>query len=278
MDDESLIINDSLLEFLTDSNDFLVVGCIGSQGVGKSSLMSHLAHPASMDDPDQMVFKAQTKNHVDSCLHATEGIQAYVTHHRVIYLDVQPVLSLSVLAKHYASEGAGLAVRSCHRDDPDYPCLENDVDILSLQYIAFILAVCHVVVVVQDYFFDPDLIRFLQTAEKFKPPTSVHPEEETRDFFPHCVFVQNKCTQKAFSHAQVKNMQKMYKAMFSRSQLVIDSGLNIANGVFMPSLTPELCEGEPINLYLLPELSPMDRQQAYQVKSYEDIIDLMRYE
>lgn len=34
---------DSCLEFLTDQTDFIVIGCVGPQGAGKSTLMSHLA-------------------------------------------------------------------------------------------------------------------------------------------------------------------------------------------------------------------------------------------
>lgn len=34
---------DTCLEFLVDQTDFVVIGCIGLQGVGKSTLMSHLA-------------------------------------------------------------------------------------------------------------------------------------------------------------------------------------------------------------------------------------------
>ncbi|KAF6212681.1 hypothetical protein GE061_013207 [Apolygus lucorum] len=274
MDDDTLIINDSLLEYLSDSNDFLVVGCIGLQGVGKSSILSHLANPASISSPDQMVFKVQTKSQVDSNSHCTEGVQCYVTDQRVILLDTQPLLSLSVLSKFYATDGAGLAVRTCHRDDPDFPCLENDVEILFLQFIAFVLSVCHVVVVVQDYFHDPDLIRFIQTAEMLKPPTAQSDDES--DYFPHCVFIHNRCTQQAFSHSNVRDIQNSYKAMFSRSQLLIQSGLGTANGVFMPSLNPELCQGDPINLYLLPERRRPDQKLLYEVKDYEEIIDLIR--
>jgi protein SMG9 len=43
LDDNTLQICDGLFEFLTDQNDFLVVGCLGLQGVGKSTVMSHLA-------------------------------------------------------------------------------------------------------------------------------------------------------------------------------------------------------------------------------------------
>lgn len=40
--DDSLTFCDSALEYLTDQTDFIVIGVIGLQGVGKSTLMSHL--------------------------------------------------------------------------------------------------------------------------------------------------------------------------------------------------------------------------------------------
>lgn len=40
---EDLAFHDSLHEFLTDNPDFLVIGCVGLQWSGKSSLLSHLA-------------------------------------------------------------------------------------------------------------------------------------------------------------------------------------------------------------------------------------------
>lgn len=37
---------------------------------------------------------------------------------------------------------------------------ENSSEIQSLQLAAFLLTVCHVVIVVQDWFFDPNVIRY----------------------------------------------------------------------------------------------------------------------
>lgn len=40
---EDLVFQDSLHDFLTDNCEFLVVGCVGLQWSGKSSVLSHLA-------------------------------------------------------------------------------------------------------------------------------------------------------------------------------------------------------------------------------------------
>lgn len=41
---DTLSVSDSLLDHLTDSTDFLVIGCLGYQSVGKSTIMSKLAN------------------------------------------------------------------------------------------------------------------------------------------------------------------------------------------------------------------------------------------
>lgn len=40
--DENMSLCESPLEYLHDQQDFLVVGCVGGQGVGKSTIMSLL--------------------------------------------------------------------------------------------------------------------------------------------------------------------------------------------------------------------------------------------
>lgn len=41
--EENHFTGDGILDFLTENNEFLVVGCIGTQGVGKSTIMSKLS-------------------------------------------------------------------------------------------------------------------------------------------------------------------------------------------------------------------------------------------
>lgn len=50
LDTESLTLVDNCLEYLSDRSDFLVVGVVGYQGVGKSTIMSLLAEPKSISN------------------------------------------------------------------------------------------------------------------------------------------------------------------------------------------------------------------------------------
>lgn len=40
--EESHFTGDGVLDYLTENNEFLVIGCIGLQGVGKSTLLSKM--------------------------------------------------------------------------------------------------------------------------------------------------------------------------------------------------------------------------------------------
>lgn len=44
IDDYMQFINDGFSNNLLEQTDFLVIGCLGLQGVGKSSLMSNIAN------------------------------------------------------------------------------------------------------------------------------------------------------------------------------------------------------------------------------------------
>lgn len=44
IDDYMQFINEGFNNYLLDQTDFLVIGCLGLQGVGKSTLMSDIAH------------------------------------------------------------------------------------------------------------------------------------------------------------------------------------------------------------------------------------------
>ena len=91
--DENLQWHDGLLEFLTDQPDFLVVGVLGKKGVGKSTLMSLLAG-SKFEENDQILFKSLSSANSDLAQHKTNGIQAFVTNERTIFLDVQVIFHI----------------------------------------------------------------------------------------------------------------------------------------------------------------------------------------
>ncbi|BES90647.1 smg-9 homolog [Nesidiocoris tenuis] len=277
LNEDTIMLSDAILEYLTDSTDFLVVGCIGLQSVGKSEIMSRLARPVNADGPDSTVFQVQGKSQIDSGSYCTDGINCYINERRVIFLDVQPLLSLSLLNKYYAHEGAGLALHASHVYDPESPCLENDFEVFHIQLTALLLSICHVVLAIQDYFIEPDLIRILHIAESLKPSFSPQLDEKPVEYYPHIFFVHNKCPQSAFSSSAVKTMQDTYAAMSSHSQLLCQSNVGIANGLFIPSLGLDLCDSDPpVNLFLIPRNHEPCSHGDYIVKTFDESLDFLR--
>ncbi|KAG9470289.1 hypothetical protein GDO78_018240 [Eleutherodactylus coqui] len=150
--DEYMNWCDSAIEFLLDQTDVLVVGIIGFQGTGKSTMMSLLS--ANSPDDDQR------------------------------YELQYPILSPAIL-DHLINNDRKLP--------PEYNLPHTYVEMQSLQIAAFLFTVCHVVIVVQDWFTDFNLYRFLQTAEMLKPSTPSPSHEssgssggdEGIEYYPH---------------------------------------------------------------------------------------------
>nr|CAD7603436.1 unnamed protein product [Timema genevievae] len=273
--DDFFQFNDSCLEYLLDQNDFTVVGCLGLQGVGKSTLMSLLAgNLPNENNKNAYVFRSQSSEHHESGGHCTVGVDLCVTSNRVILLDTQPMLSPSVMDRTMQQDGKKFTPTTAA---VEFTPTENTMEIQSLQIAAFLLSVCHVVILVQDWFFDPNIIRFLQSAEMLKPSTpTTSQDEEIIEYFPHVMFLQNKSQPTDFSPVQVQLMQNVYNSAFLRSRLQIQSGVGIANGNVMKCLTPNTC-GEPINLYLLPEIKEVEEKGHFRGHpGFEELLSKLR--
>lgn len=70
-----------------------------------------------------------------------------------MFLDCQPFTSVSVLDDLIQSESKRTNLVS------EFIPLENSGEIQSLQLTAFLMSVCHVLMVVQDWFFDSNIVR-----------------------------------------------------------------------------------------------------------------------
>lgn len=104
-------------------------------------------------DDDGVVFKVESLDNIENCTNATQGIDIYVSPNRVIFLDCQPCLSVAVLDELIESENKRTNLVN------DFIPLENSGEIQALQYTAFLMSVCHILLVVQDWFFDSNVVR-----------------------------------------------------------------------------------------------------------------------
>uniref|UniRef100_A0A8C3BQW8 Nonsense-mediated mRNA decay factor SMG9 n=1 Tax=Cairina moschata TaxID=8855 RepID=A0A8C3BQW8_CAIMO len=250
--DEQMNWCDSAIEFLLDQTDVLVVGVLGLQGTGKSTLMSLLAANQPEEDPRAFVFRPQSPEMKERGGSQTCGIDFFITQERVVFLDTQPILSPSIL-DHLINNDRKLP--------PEYSLPHTYVEMQSLQIAAFLFTVCHVVLLVQDWFTDLGLYRFLQTAEMVKPttpspshePSGAAGPEEPSEYYPHLVFVQNRARPEAFSPRRLRQMHGVLERLMAHSHLKYKGALSMLDCGLFPGL-PEGFLPTEVNLFLLPPM------------------------
>ncbi|CAL8247831.1 unnamed protein product [Lota lota] len=241
---------DSAMEYLRDQTDMLVVGVLGLQGTGKSTVMSLISANTPEEDQRAFVFRAQTQEIKERAGNQSTGIDFFITQERVIYLDTQPILSPSIL-DHLINNDRKLP--------PEYNLPHTYIEMQSLQMAAFLFTVCHVVIVVQDWFTDINMYRFLQTAEMLKPstPSASHDStgssaaEDGAEYYPHIVFLQNKARRDDFCPRNLKNMHLVVDKLMAHSHLKYKGTLSMLDCNMFPGLGRKYLESE-VNLFLLP--------------------------
>ncbi|XP_034934513.1 protein SMG9 [Chelonus insularis] len=244
--DENFQLCENVLDYLVDQQDFLVIGVLGTQGVGKSTILSLLTFNHLPD-----IFGVENLTHYKTGSNCTTGIDFYVTKNRVIYLDTQPILSSAVMTtatstlEHYAST--------------DY-----NLELQSLQFTAFLYSICHIIIFVQDWFVDPNLVRFLQTAEMLKPSSTSNLDQDYAEYYPHILFLHNKAEIDDFRPETQKIMTDFYTKVFATSKLQIHSGLDMSS---YPT------EGQ-LNLFLIPKICP--ESEPIMHDNEKDLIEKLR--
>uniref|UniRef100_A0A673J767 Nonsense-mediated mRNA decay factor SMG9 n=1 Tax=Sinocyclocheilus rhinocerous TaxID=307959 RepID=A0A673J767_9TELE len=228
---------DSAMEYLRDQTDMLVVGVIGLQGTGKSTIMSLLSANSPEEDQRAYVFRAQAQEIKERAGNQSSGIDFYITQERVIFLDTQPILSPSIL-DHLINNDRKLP--------PEYNLPHTYVEMQSLQITAFLFTVCQVKSS-HLYLYTVSISRFLQTAEMLKPstPSASHDStgssgaDDASEYYPHIVFLQNNARREEFCPRNLKKMHMAIDKLMAHSHLKY-KGLN-----------RDYLETE-VNLFLLP--------------------------
>ncbi|XP_013191537.1 nonsense-mediated mRNA decay factor SMG9 [Amyelois transitella] len=302
--DENLEFNNAALEFLHDaSTNYLVVGVVGTQGVGKSMILNLIEQNKHTQDLCRKIrqvhelnegnesnevanienqfktlgvsetatmsngfkFKMQDIQQIERGVHCTRGVDMYVTQDRVILLDCQALCSPSLIEE---SNSNPITARSA-----------NVVTVDCLQVTSFLMAICHVLVAVQDWFADYNFIRYIQAAEMLKPslsasnPLNQEPSEcNPSSSSPHLLLLHNRCQLEDFTPSAVRTMQELYTKAFQRSNLQLNSGMYMysdsnKNGLNVDNVckaySVEAC-GTPVNLFLLPEIyDDFDNRDIY---------------
>ena len=201
------------------------------------------------------IFRIQTFEKQMLAEHCTTGLNVWVSPERLILVDCQPLLSASILDR---------SIQVDKKFSTEYNnSYEDSIEMHSLQAIGFLSNICHKLLVVQDHFVDPNLIRLIQTAEMLKPSSpalTVFDEEDPNpavvDHFPDLVFVHNKAVLEDFSASGLDEMNEFYARAFSKSQFhALSRGeMSTDNGFTHSHLPMENKENElKVNLVSLPD-------------------------
>uniref|UniRef100_A0A8K9XTT4 Nonsense-mediated mRNA decay factor SMG9 n=1 Tax=Oncorhynchus mykiss TaxID=8022 RepID=A0A8K9XTT4_ONCMY len=224
-----------VLQYLRYQTDMVVVGVIGLQGTGKSTIMSLLSANAPEEDQKGYVFRAQIQEIKERGGNQSTGIDFYITQERVIFLDTQPILSPSILDRLINNE--------C-KLPPEYNLPHTYVE---MQITAVLFTVCHVVILIQYWFTDINIYRFLQTAEMLKPSTPSASHDSTGS----SVFLQNKSSRDEFCPRNLKNMHMAVDKLMAHSHLKYKGTLSMLDCNIFPGLDRDYLETE-VNMFLLP--------------------------
>ncbi|XP_064397219.1 nonsense-mediated mRNA decay factor SMG9-like isoform X2 [Halichondria panicea] len=246
MVDRGLHWEEKGMDFMQDQSDFLVVGVVGKQGVGKSTVMSLLAGTRTGAGKPFM-FRTQSKEVWENGGYQTTGVDMVITGERVVLLDTQPVLSESLLEQLSTEEGvvpAGLS--------PDA--------YLEVQMSMFLYSVCHVVVVVMDSMEHCDLLtRFLRTIEQMKSVNTDSAEINEKQHYPQLVFVLNHASPDDFQPLSLREMHSILISEFHGSKVNIGGGVSLAKSGLVPigrgfpdKRLGDKVGPEEVNLHLLP--------------------------
>ncbi|KAK1598135.1 hypothetical protein QYE76_017557 [Lolium multiflorum] len=150
--------------YLTENNDFVVIGIIGPPGVGKSTIMNALygydGNSPGMHPP----FAMQNEETKAMAKHCTAGVDFRISHERVILLDTQPVYSPSILIDMMRPDGS--STLPVLNGDPLPADLAHEL--MGIQLGIFLASVCNILLVVSEGINDFAMWELMLTVDLLK--------------------------------------------------------------------------------------------------------------
>ncbi|XP_058831420.1 nonsense-mediated mRNA decay factor SMG9 isoform X1 [Topomyia yanbarensis] len=229
-------LNVHALDYLQEANsDFIVIGTIGMQGAGKSTILNLLAAGACRKDMAlssnglevfsvNSIFTQKDSNGFEDVFHCIlPEIRMHITKDRVILLDSAPVLS--------------------NRGQKDFVVSELE----DIRKIIMLLNVCHIVMVLQEEYFNINFIRLILCAEMMIQL------DHKNNLTPKLLFVKNKCDRKKITTQEIDLHEMYYKHLFKGSRI------HIYNNI---------CESQRVNIIHFPKL---DNDDIYVLASVQKL-------
>ncbi|XP_021707787.1 protein SMG9 isoform X2 [Aedes aegypti] len=212
-------LNAHAFDYLHESNsDFFVIGAIGMQGSGKSTVLNLLAADPTEEAIRQAafhvgggVFPITSLFGRSETVEFEDEIRMHITKDRIILLDSASVLS--------------------NRGNKDFVLSELD----DIRRIMLLLSVCHVLLVLQEDYFNINFIRLLRCAEMMIQ----RDQKDTQHLNPRIIFVKNKCNRNNFTIQDKTFHEKIYKQILKDTKLKIYSNEDDKekiNAIYLPKL------------------------------------------
>ncbi|BFG02384.1 protein SMG9 [Drosophila madeirensis] len=215
--------------FHKTNTDFTVIGVLGGQGVGKSTLLNLLAaeRPLEYDyyqhlfakEADECTFHTRHKckpsasqSQKSIMRPRTEALQFFITRERFILLDTPPLLV-------------------ANGKDADY------LELHSLAPMTQMLSVCHILLLAIDEV-SLEQLHLLHTALRLRPRFPC--KGYVRDYLPHVMFVRTRAQRQHFEPRQRERLDKQLVHLFG------NTGLHIYRG---------RGDARCLNSFMLPEVS-----------------------
>lgn len=269
---------EALLDYVTDNPDFVVIGVVGTQSVGKSSILNSLIkskEPENTENEDgqqngsnapQRMFRVQTFEKQMLSEHCTNGVNAWISPERILYLDSQPLFSNSVLdrsaqlEKKYSFEFSGA---------------ENTAEVHSMQLIGLFMSICHIVLIVQEGpICDTELLERIRIADHLRPSLiasrSFDEPDKVCEYAPEVVFVHNKVRSSEINERGYARIRKEYASLLDNHHL---------NFRYKTGLSGDQSTPDKVNLVLVPDLednSNSDTSFTSEVQKIKEMFHKLR--
>ncbi len=229
--------SESIMSYLSEDNtDFRVVGIVGQQSTGKTCLINALVNETQGGEPARH-FRPQSFDKQMLSEQCTNGVNVWIGPNRVIYLDTQGLMSGAVLDR---------VIVQAEKKYSEFGSAENTLEVQSLQLLGFLMNICHVIIVVQDWFCDEDQLFQLKIAESLKPrqpaPATLEDHAQIVDYYPDLLFVQNKASSGDFSTTVLNAKRQHLREVMEQSSLKYDTSLTDGEDVFNFCAVPNFDE------------------------------------
>ncbi|KAG8094095.1 hypothetical protein GUJ93_ZPchr0012g19963 [Zizania palustris] len=284
------IHTDKILPYLTENNDFMVIGVIGPTGVGKSTIMNELYGYDGSSPGMLPPFATQTEEIKATAKHCTTGIDIRISNERVILLDTQAVFSPSILIDMMKPDGSSaIPVLS---GDPLSADLAHEF--MGIQLGVFLASVCNILLVVSEGINDLTMWDLMLTVDLLKHnipdpsllTSSTTQDKENRndnqssneDYIADLCFVHARLREQDFSPSKLVFLRRILEKQFGSSSFSIGSSNatpQVSDSSVPSSMKVEDLSSNRQDIFLLPLRTP-DHSTTIEFGTCSSMLGMLR--